>query len=542
MSVRITLAGVLLGLACSIAGATERHVDPANAAAADMGEGSITAPFRSLKYAMSRLQPGDHLVIAAGTYRDALVFPERNWGTANTVVEGQGTVLVKGSDLVDGWKPLGQGRYVREWPQEAAQVYAGGKPLQQIGGTLFDGYPEKAGHPLQALHRSQGGIWPGRKAGDESSLPPGSFYYNADRKSLFIRLFAESDAPERIEVSTRPYLMFGKGLSNVTVRNLAFAHGNTSPKIRGGLVTLMGNKITVDTIGVSLADSIGIHLAGDDITMSHSSANACGQLGLSARGRRMRLVDNETSGNNTRGFNKWWEAGGAKFVGDGGLQDSVVSGHKAFANNGDGIWFDWKNHNNRLENSIAAYNTGMGIQYEASTGAVITGNVVVGNAQRGIYLPHSSDSEISRNVVAANGMQGIVIMDEGAKDPQGTTDFRPRANRVFGNVVAWNVAALYFPAELSDNRSDSNFYLGSAQQNRFSLGWPRRGSDRLPEWVDHTGQDRHSRSVEALPDAAFMESVAKRSRNPDLEWVKSSGASATLRTQTAGLADPGASR
>jgi parallel beta-helix repeat protein len=518
-----------LSAAMSLACAAQRHVDPGHRSASDSGAGAIDAPYRTLRHAMSQLQPGDHLIIASGVYRDALVFPQREWGSADTLIEGHGKVLVKGSAEVGGWKPLGEGRYVKEWTQEPSQVYVNGKPLQQIGGTVFDGYPEKPDHPFRALHQSQGGIWLGRKAGTEEGMPPASFHYSPQKQSLFIQLPAGTANPGKVEVSTRTYLMIGRNLDRVTVRNLSFAHGNTSATVRGGLVTLFGNRITAEGIAVSQADSIGIHLAGDDITLANSSANDCGQLGINARGRRMRLVNNETSGNNTRNFNKWWEAGGAKFVGDGGLQNSVLVGHKAFANRGDGIWFDWKNRNNRIENSISAYNQGSGIEYEASTGAVITGNVVVANGQRGIYLPHSSNSEISRNIVAGNAMEGIVVIDDGVRDPQGTADLRPRGNRVFANVVAWNAAALYLPAELADNRSDSNFYVGTPTHTRFSLGWPRRGANRLADWVSNTGQDRNSTALEADVDPAFAKSVSERRRKPDLEWIRSARAGEALQ-------------
>jgi parallel beta-helix repeat protein len=529
----LKLAAACLSLAGLASGAThsyavERHVNPNHQASEDAGSGSSQAPYRSLSHAMSQLQPGDHLIIAAGVYRDALLLPERNWASADTLIEGQGRVLIKGSDEVKDWKPLGDGRFVTDWPKEAAQVFIDGKALQQIGGTVFDGYPTKTGHSLQNLHRSQGGIWPGRKSGNEATMPPESFYFSDESKSLFVRLSGEA-SPGRVEVSVRAHLLFGRNLDRITVRNISFAHGNSSPAGRAGLLSLSGNRLRIDGVQVALADSIGIHLIGDDISLSNSSANECGQLGINARGRRMRLENNETSGNNTRGFNKWWEAGGIKLVGDGGLQDSTVIGHKSFGNNGDGIWFDWKNNNNRIENSVSAYNSGMGIHYEASSRAVITGNVVIGNGQRGIYLLHSSDSEASHNIVAGNMMQGIVVMDEGARDPQGTDEFRARRNRVYGNIVAWNAAALFFPAELDDNRSDANFYVGTPLQMRFSLGWPRRSSDRLHEWTNRTGQDRSSKAHEAEIDPAFVKSVAERRRQPSLEWIKTMRAAETLR-------------
>ena len=66
-------------LGCGIAAAAERLVDPRHPNAQDAGSGAAGAPYKTLGYAMSRLKPGDHLIIAAGTYRDALVFPTKPW-------------------------------------------------------------------------------------------------------------------------------------------------------------------------------------------------------------------------------------------------------------------------------------------------------------------------------------------------------------------------------------------------------------------------------------------------------------------------------
>jgi hypothetical protein len=326
-----------------------------------------------------------------------------------------------------------------------------------------------------------------------------------------------------VEVSTRSGALYGEGLANVTIRNLEFEHANTSWKRRAGLITLLGNHLTLESLHVRRADSIGMVLIGNDITLRDSSANECGQVGIMARGERMRIINNETSRNNTRGFNRWWEAGGAKFVGGGGLQDSLVSEHKALGNTGDGIWFDWMNRNNRIERSFIAYNTGMGLHYEASYGAVIVDNMIIANGGRGIYLPQTSHSVVAYNLVAGNGLQGIVVIDEGRRDPQGKFKLKPAGNKVFGNVVAWNKGAIFLPVEPAENRSDGNLFIGSPSETQFSLGWPRLSGltqKELEDWVSDTGNDRKSEHLAYDMDLGFKISINERRRKPNLVWYK----------------------
>ncbi len=542
------LCVLLLGHATLLM-AVERKVAPQDPNSRDAGSGALSAPYKTLSYAMSQLQPGDHLLIAAGVYREALLFPQKPWRhisdasieaaaindlhllqnhvtknhvTKNnmTVIEGQGKVLIKGSDIVAGWRMLSDNRHVVSWPDEAQQVFLDEQPLQQIGGTIFGGFPEKQNHPLLALHQSQHGIWPGRIAGNQDNMPDNSFYYDQAAKALYIKTSLRDLTGHVVEVSTRPVLLGGNGVIDIVVKNLEFQHSNTSTQMRSGLVFMTGMRITLENLRVHQADSTGISLMGDDITLRDSSANDCGQLGLKARGKRMQLINNETSGNNTRGFNKWWEAGGAKFIGNGGLQDSLVSGHKALDNFGDGIWFDWKNRNNTVENSLSAYNQGFGIQYEASDHARIINNVVIGNQQRGIYLPHSSNSVVAFNLVASNGLQGIAIVDEGRRDPDGMFDFSARGNKVFSNVIAWNTNPLVLPSVLSDNVSDGNLFIGDASQTQPGLGWAHMFHEDLKNWTHRTWQDSHSQRKEDAMDAAFFISIAEHKPSPDLTWYQ----------------------
>ena len=525
-------------LACHGAVAAERLVDPKHSNAQDAGSGSANAPYKTLSYAMSQLKPGDHLTIVAGTYRDALVFPAKPWSRITpaaieagkieattllqgkeTVIEGRGDVLIKGSDVIDGWRAVNDDVFVKAWDgDEMQQVFVDGKPLKQIGGTIFGGFPDKAGHPLAELHKTQKGIWPGRLAGDQTNMPSNSFYYDRAGKNLYLRVPLTTLKGHTVEVSTRPVLLSGNGVMDIAVKHLRFAHSNTSTNLRSGLVMMSGLRITLEDLHIEQADSVGFHLMGDDITLRNSSANDCGQLGLKARGKRAKLISNVTNGNNTRGFNKWWEAGGAKFIGGGGLQDSLVSGHTALQNFGDGIWFDWKNRNNTLENSFSAYNKGFGIHYEASDRGRIVNNASIGNEQRGIYLPHSSYSIIAFNLVAGNRMQGIAIVDEGRRDPDKDFDFSARGNKVFGNVLAWNPGPLVLPTNIADNQSDGNLYIGDAAQTNLGQGWVGMFQEALQKWTSRTQQDANSLRLENAIDQPFAKSIAEHDPTPALGW------------------------
>src|ERR1700722_15195101 len=89
--------------------------------------GPVDQNFSSLAAAMAALQPGDHLTIAPGAYREAMHFPERDWASAaRTTVEGSGAVVINGADVATGWTALGDGKFSKPWKNEAAQVVMDG--------------------------------------------------------------------------------------------------------------------------------------------------------------------------------------------------------------------------------------------------------------------------------------------------------------------------------------------------------------------------------------------------------------------------------
>lgn len=500
----------------------ERIVDPNHPGARDAGAGEAAHPYVSIGYALGQMRVGDRLTIRAGIYRetlelDAIAGIER--GDAQTVVEGAPgeQVEVRGSDAVQGWERVREQLFVKRGVAvEPQQVFVDGQRLQQIGGRIFGGFPERHDTALEGLHASEGGIWPGRRA-PTGDLPPDSFFFDASHGALYVRVARASLEGAMVEVAMRPYAIHGVHIRAVQLRNLRIAHSNTSTFSRHGAVHLNGDQIRLEQIHVADCDLIGIVLHGADNEMMDSSANDCGQLGMHLRGRRLRMTNNETNGNNTRGFNKWWEAGGIKIIGEGGLRDAEIDRHRAIANHGDGIWIDWGNDAITVRRSTLAYNGGFGLHYEASTGGQIYDNHVFGNRARGIYVFQSSDCIVARNLVFANQLDGIAVMDDARRDPQGALDLNPRRNLVFGNVLAWNDgAAIVFPKLPRDNRSDGNLIV-SERGTRFSIGWPSLMAPRdLPSWRSKSGQDGGSREVRRTMPRAWADAL--RARALTFDW------------------------
>lgn len=484
--------------------------------------------YATLAAAVRDLKAGDELIIGPGVYREPLDLRSATklatQSDATTTIRGGGArTVIKGSVLVTDWKPLGDGVFVkRPWRTHSQQVFVDGQLLKQIGGVIFDGYPVKATHPFKKLHVSQGGIWPTRIDGNRDSLSANSFYFDADEEALYIKLTAHSLNNRSVEVSTQPYLLFGDNVRGVVIRDLTFTHANTSSISQSGAVTLIGDDIVLDNITVSDVDGNGADLTGDRNVVKNSIFTRCGIVGLKVRGRRAQVIDNELSSNNARRFNKWWEAGGAKFVGNGGLRDSEVARNRVFDNHGDGLWFDWKNDNNRVHHNLIGYNAGMGIHYEASERAEITDNTVFGNRQRGIYLPNSAHSTIAYNLVVGNDMEGIVIVNERQAEAKKDASLLPLGNRIVGNVIGWNKGvALTVPPE-SDAQSDGNLFI-DAKANRFSMGWASRERpvvNDLAKWRTVSSQDAHSVAVKTEMPLALSRALTQRDRKPDWESLR----------------------
>ena len=487
-----------------------------------------------LQHIVDRLVPGDTLRMRPGVYRTTIdlrhLAGKGRPGERVTIESTAPGVVIKGSDVVTGWTRTADGRWqVENWRIPSQQVFVNGTALRQVGGVLFRGYPTDPDNEFSKIRVGASGIWPGRLDGTHSAMRAGSFYHDPVQHRLIIDPGPIDPRLAAVEVSVRTFGIVSEAVSGVTLKGLTVSHSNTSAVTRGGAVTLRGPGIVIDAVAVVECDSIGIVIDGSGFVIRNSTVDACGQLGMNIRGSDAVVENNVVRNNNTRGFNKWWEAGGMKFVGNGGLKRSQVRRNSAVGNRGDGLWFDWGNSDNLVENNVVAFNDGFGIHYEAGGPARIRNNTSIANRQRGIYALHSHELQIIGNTVAFNQLDGIVVMDEGLRDPSRTLDLHPRLNRVERNVVAFNGGmALVLPSDRSSNTSNSNCYIEKpSSAPRFSLGWPLAGGvgvKSMPQWTAATGQDEQSIVRLEVPGAAVLAAIAAQDHTFD--WSGALGAGA----------------
>lgn len=465
----------------------------------------LVATPETLPQRLQQFRSGDTLLLKPGVYRTTIDLRNRMAEPdAPSVIKGDvsggGRVVLRGSDVLTGWRLAAPGIYVHELGKETSQVFVNGRLLQQVGGTVFDGYPENAQSAYRGLHPHDGGIWPGRKPVMAwQSLPAESFWYDRSGRRLYVHTAEDlTDASVRTEVSQRERVLFLENVQFMQVHDLDIEHANTSVTNRGGaLVVWRSRDVILRGIRADWNDLIGIQVAGDRISLTNSEAMYNGQVGVSGFGSQINVQQVKASYNNRRGFNKWWEAGGFKFIGfdDGALRDSSVVDCQALFNRGDGIWFDWKNRDVQVARNVSAYNAGFGVHYEASSGGLIEDNLIFGNAQRGVYLSSSRTSLVRHNLIVGNGGEGVVsVTDQDRRDNQGRR-LDSDANRVEGNVIGWNAGGAVYLSSDAGNVSNRNVFFGEGVSSRFSVNYPSPLNlpvYGLDAWFQRTGQDARS--------------------------------------------------
>lgn len=403
-----------------------------------------TEQVRTVAEAVSHAEAGDVVVIHAGVYREAVRIDRS--GTPEepiTVRAAEGeTAVLTGADRITEWTP-------EESPDGDGRVYSTAWPHK------FVAWNESYAHPGDEFHRLIGrceqafvGGYALRQVLQQDKLTRGAFYIDLDAGRLYICGYDDRDIAGNkvaVEASTRDRILSVKG-SHIVVQGLRFRYA--ANRAQQGAVEFAGDHVTVEGCTFEHANSSGAEFTGEDIAVRNCTFQHNGQLGFGAsRAHRLHLTGCTIRDNNTKGFDRGWEAGGNKIC----LTRGAVLEHSTFVENrGNGIWFDIGNQDCIVRNCLIAHNEDAGIFYEISYALHAHDNVIVGNgladspgawgAAAGISLSSSPGCTIERNLLIGN-KEGFNFREQTRSTPRIAGGSEPVWNHdqiVRHNVLAHN--------------------------------------------------------------------------------------------------------
>jgi parallel beta-helix repeat protein len=375
------------------------------------------AQFRTIGEAAARVAAGDTVVIHGGTYREHVVVEVS--GTAERPIRFEAApgerVVVTGADVLTEWETVDpkQHIYCTPWPHEF------------VGWNPTHAHPDDDHHVLigRAEQVAVGGYLLHQVLTREQ-LSRGSFYVDLAAKQLLVwgaagEVLAKEAA---VEASVREVIWESKG-DYLQVRGLRFRYA--ANHAQQGAVQFRGNHGVVEDCVFGKTNGCGAVFGGEDVVVRNCTFQDNGQLGFGAdRADNLLLTGCTVRNNNTKGFDRDWEAGGSKIV----LSRGVAIEHSMFVENrGHGLWFDVGNEDCEVRNCLIADNEECGIFYEISYGLRAHDDVIIGNgfadsrgawgASSGISLSSSPGCTIERNLIVGN-KEGFDFREQGRTTPQ----------------------------------------------------------------------------------------------------------------------------
>jgi hypothetical protein len=450
--------------------------------------------FRTLGEAAARLEPGDTVFVHGGVYRESITVdksgrPEQP--ITLRAAEGE-YVILTGADHITDWTPEpGESRtYSTPWPHK------------------FVAWNKSYTHPDDDYHRLVGRCeqvfingYPLRQVLERERLSRGTFFVDMDAQRLHVYPADNQEITRgkaMVEASVHDQILRVKG-DHVVIKGLRFRHA--ANRAQQGAAQFSGTHITVEDCVFEYTNAEGAEFKGENITVRNCTFQHNGQLGFGAsRAHNLLMTGCTVRNNNTKGFDRGWEAGGNKIC---LTRRAVLENNTFIENRGNGIWFDIGNEDCEVRNCYIANNENAGIFYEISYGLHAHDNVIVGNgfaftpgawgAAAGISISSSPSCTIERNLILGN-KEGFSFREQLRTTPRINGGSEPVWNHnevIRNNVFAWNRdAQVWGWFDVPDERH-----------------WPRPGGTSLVSRRSSLATEGASSSATAHPTDLSLEDL-----------------------------------
>lgn len=420
----------------------------------DANPGTRTAPWATLAYAVQAAPSGATIVLREGSYRTDKVTITKPL-TLQPFPHEQ--VWIKGSLVVDEWVADGGTWRKDGWtyafpPLSSLPGGGAGCPTTDPRCALDPAFPEADYRDMvfvngQALRQ----VLRREDVRPATATSPATFYVDAAAQQLLI------GADPRGQTVEATAFLNGLELSETAggsiVRGLGFTHfGETAVRLRSPNTTfehntVVWNAVQGQVINASAADSI--------IRSNTFSYN--GRKGMTAFGPPNLLVEgNLVSFNNIERFRLAWDAAGMKLV---PVRNAVVRANLVQDNIANAIWFDNSAVDGTMVYNLVRRNTGIGIFFEVSRGAIIASNVAVENGM-GIRVSGSSDVKVYNNTLLRNAINLNVYdnarVNRNPAEVAAGIDYETRNVTIVNNILADTqpVSSIALPPALLDATQD----------------------------------------------------------------------------------------
>jgi hypothetical protein len=369
MSDRCRLLTVYLGLFLNVSlhGATY-FVTQHHPQASDENPGTVDRPWKTISKAVTTIAPGAVVIIGDGVYRESIIV--KSGGTAQSPIRFESAsgahVVLTAADQLSGWEKSDERR-----------------PVYEISWThRFNTWSKNMTHPDDDYHRVIGRCeqvaiqnYLLHQVLERDQLSPGSFFADIANQKLVVWDIAGRDLNKVfVEASVRQEILRVEG-AYVQLCGLRFRFAANSAQ--HGAVVLAGGHGQMEDCIAEFMNAGGATFSAEDIVVRRCVFRDNGQIGFGANGAHNLLFSEcLVENNNTKGFDRGWEAGGDKLV----LSRGAVLERSQFVRNrGNGLWFDIGNENCAVKQCLIADNEDSGIFYEISYGLHAYDNVIMAN-------------------------------------------------------------------------------------------------------------------------------------------------------------------
>jgi len=437
--------------------ATVYNIDPVN--------GPLRS-FRELSRVSYCLQPGDEVIVHAGTYRETVLLCGHGREDAPITVraadDASGKVFVKGSDIVSNWTFVKHSSECDIYNTTVSydilpnvQVPVWGKPLSPYA-LLSDMLFVNGESYLQIVEKSSLVV-----AKSFWVAPIDTSAVSSDREMTICVPTGTVVSTSTVEVAVRQRGFFIEWtyyptltsdwitVSGIHVSQVATTNNGDYSRTHGsGLMVRTGSNHKFINCSSQYNNWDGFDFYGVNVTLINVVSSHNGNVGLAPGGPGAVIRDCDVSYNSWR-YGNGDNSGGVKMCGGGDGQHSASFIRCSFiGNQGPGIWFDTVGGGHLIDQCYFEANQDIGILFEAISptfGSSTVRNsifawhpgadsgqdyVVTGN---GIHIYNAADIYIYHNTFYNNYHAGVVLM--GGDDRNG--GITQRIN-IFNNIFVAN--------------------------------------------------------------------------------------------------------